>query len=155
VLEDVLKSTQGKLDPENWVMYDVHKLLVDVCVVSGVCILCVCMYVYVVLCMHVCVCMYDVHKLLVDVCVVIGVCVHCPLVYVCICVCSLCTGMYVCMYVPGMFSYIHKHMYIHWCTKDMHDEQGAAHAHAHAHANFSPPTRNHCHIWQHSQTMSL
>ncbi len=29
------------------------------------------------------------------------------------------------------------------------------HAHAHAHANFIPPTRNHCHIWQHSQTMSL
>jgi hypothetical protein len=27
--------------------------------------------------------------------------------------------------------------------------------HAHAHANFVPPTRNHCHIWQHSQTMSL
>jgi hypothetical protein len=25
----------------------------------------------------------------------------------------------------------------------------------HAHANFSTPTRNHCHIWQHSQTMSL
>ncbi len=26
---------------------------------------------------------------------------------------------------------------------------------AHAHANFIPPTRNHCHIWQHSQTISL
>ncbi len=30
-----------------------------------------------------------------------------------------------------------------------------AHAHAHAHANFITPARNHCHIWQHSQTMSL
>jgi hypothetical protein len=29
------------------------------------------------------------------------------------------------------------------------------HAHAHAHANFISPTRNHCHIWRHSQTMSL
>jgi hypothetical protein len=27
--------------------------------------------------------------------------------------------------------------------------------HAHAHANFITPTRNHSHIWQHSQTMSL
>ncbi len=26
---------------------------------------------------------------------------------------------------------------------------------AYAHANFIPPTRNHCHIWQHLQTMSL
>jgi hypothetical protein len=34
-------------------------------------------------------------------------------------------------------------------------QQPHAHAHAHVHANFIPPTRNRCHIWQHSQTASV
>jgi hypothetical protein len=29
------------------------------------------------------------------------------------------------------------------------------HAHAHAHANFMAPTRNHCHIWQHSHLRTV
>jgi hypothetical protein len=40
----------------------------------------------------------------------------------------------------------------------LHPESGSVQSFfgwTHAHAKFVPPTRNHCHIWQHSQTMSL